>query len=523
LSLRSLFEATASEARFRVFEDERLTFALTWALAGGVAAWIAHDAGVARGDRVAIAMRNYPEWMIAFQAVTALGAVAVALNALWTAPELAFGVTDSGARVLIADPERIRRWEEASGGPEVRVVGVRLDGPHPPGVTPWEAIAGRADLPLDLPDPPQADDDATILYTSGSTGRPKGVVSTHRNILSALLSWELDLKAAELRSGAPAAPTARPAVLLAIPLFHVTGLHAVFLSSFRAQRRLVSMYRWDPAVAADLIAHEEISQINAPAAVTGDLLEHVRRTGRDLPSLRLVGGGGAARAPDQVRAIPQVFPTALPVTGWGMTETNAIGAGIRGRDYLDHPGSVGQAAAVLDLRVKNESGDPRAPGELQVRGASFMRGYWGRPDADAEVFDGAWLRTGDVAWIDADGYVWIVDRIKDLIIRGGENIACATVEAALLAHPAILEAAAFAVPDPRLGESVGAAIAARAEVSADELGRFLEGRLARFETPAHLWVHDGPLPRTASGKVFKPGIREAILQGAPAYRRLLHA
>lgn len=522
-SLRALFETTASDAPFLVFEDERLTFAETWAQARRVAAWLARDAGVTHGVRVAIAMRNYPEWMIAFQAVTALGAVAVALNALWTPQELAFGVADSGARVLIADQERIQRWEEAGGGPEVRVVGVRLDGPHSPAVTPWGAIADRAGPPLDAPDGPSADDDATILYTSGSTGRPKGVVSTHRNILSALLSWELDLKIAELRGGPPAAPIARPAALLAIPLFHVTGLHAVFLSSFRAQRRLVSMYRWDPAVAADLIAREEISQINAPAAVTGDLLEQVRRTGRELPSLRFVGGGGAARAPEQVRAIPQVFPAALPVTGWGMTETNAIGAGIRGRDYLGHPGSVGQAAAVLDLRVKSESGDPRAPGELQVRGASVMRGYWGRPDADAEAFDEEWLRTGDVARIDADGYVWIVDRIKDLIIRGGENIACATVEAALLDHSTILEAAVFAVPDPRLGEAVGAAIFACAAVSADELRTFLVGRLARFETPAHLWVHDGPLPRTASGKIFKPGIRDAILKGAPAYRRLLHA
>ncbi|WP_337186325.1 class I adenylate-forming enzyme family protein [Phenylobacterium sp.] len=522
-SLRELFEATASDAPFLAFEDERFTFLQTWTRARSLATWLARDAGVGRGDRVAIAMRNYPEWMIAFQAITAIGAVAVALNALWTPQELAFGVADSGARVLIADPERIRRWREAGGGAEVRVVGVRLSEPQPD-VTPWPTTASGRDLPPDLPAAPCADDDATILYTSGSTGRPKGVVSTHRNILSALLSWELDVKVAELRGGgAPVAPVARPAALLAIPLFHVTGLHSVFLSSFRAQRRVVSMYRWDPAVAADLIAREEISQINAPAAVTGDLLEHLRRTGRDLPSLRLVGGGGAARAPEQVRAIPEVLPAALPVTGWGMTETNAIGAGIRGRDYLDHPGSVGQAAAVLDLRVKNEAGDPGAPGELQVRGASVMRGYWGRPDADAEVFDGEWLRTGDVARIDPDGYVWIVDRIKDLIIRGGENIACATVEAALLEHPMILEAAVFAAPDARLGEVVGAAIFTRAAVSAGELGRFLEGRLAHFEMPAHLWVHAGPLPRTASGKLFKHDIRDAILNGAPAYRRLPHA
>lgn len=518
-SLRELYESTASDAPFLVYENERLTFAETWGCALRLASWLTREAGVMPGDRVAIAMRNYPEWMIAFEAITALGAVAVALNALWTARELAFGLTDSGARVLIADAERLERWREA-GGEGVRLVGVRLDAAAP-GVTSWATIMSAGDPPEPMPGAPQADDDATILYTSGSTGRPKGVVSTHRNILSALLSWELDIRVSELLGVASTAPPlAQPAALLAIPLFHVTGLHAVFLSSFRAQRRLVSMYRWDPAVAAQLIVREQISQINAPSAVTADLLEHARRAGVDLPSLRLVGGGGAARAPEQVRAIPQVFPTALPATGWGMTETNAIGAGIRGRDYLEHPGSVGHAAAVLDLRVSHDGEDPHAPGELLVRGASVMRGYWQRPDADAEIFDGEWLRTGDIARIDADGYVWIVDRSKDLIIRGGENIACATVEAALLEHPAILEAAVFAVPDPRLGETVGAALHVGAALCADELGRFLDGRLARFQTPAHLWVHSGPLPRTASGKLFKHAIRDAVLGGAMAYRRL---
>ena len=308
--------------------------------------------------------------------------------------------------------------------------------------------------------------------------------------------------------------------LLAIPLFHVTGLHAVCLSTFRAQRKLVTMYRWNPQAAAELIVREQISQINAPSAVTADLLDYARRHRIELPSLRIVGGGGAARAPEQVLAIPQVFPAALPVTGWGMTETNAIGAGIRGRDYLEHPGSVGHASAVLDLRVRNDGDDPDAPGELLVRGASVMRGYWGRPDADAEAFDGEWLRTGDIARIDADGYVWIVDRLKDLIIRGGENIACAAVEAALLEHPAILEAAVFAVPDERLGETVGAALYADAPLRAEDIRRFLEGRLARFQIPERLWAHDGPLPRTASGKLFKHGVRDAVLGGSPAYRSL---
>jgi len=518
-SLRALYEDNATDADFLVYETERLTYAETWARAQRLAAWLAAEAGVRPGDRVAIAMRNYPEWIIAFEAVTSMGAIAVALNALWAPQELAFGLNDCGARVMIADAERLGRWR-AAGGQGVRLVGVRLPAAEA-GVTGWDEIMGAGDPAGPVPGDPRPDDDATILYTSGSTGHPKGVVSTHRNILNALLSWELDVKIAELLGGLPAAaPVAQPAALLAIPLFHVTGLHAVCLSTFRAQRKLVTMYRWNPQAAAELIVREQISQINAPSAVTADLLDYARRHRIELPSLRIVGGGGAARAPEQVLAIPQVFPAALPVTGWGMTETNAIGAGIRGRDYLEHPGSVGHASAVLDLRVRNDGDDPDAPGELLVRGASVMRGYWGRPDADAEAFDGEWLRTGDIARIDADGYVWIVDRLKDLIIRGGENIACAAVEAALLEHPAILEAAVFAVPDERLGETVGAALYADAPLRAEDIRRFLEGRLARFQIPERLWAHDGPLPRTASGKLFKHGVRDAVLGGSPAYRSL---
>jgi long-chain acyl-CoA synthetase len=289
----------------------------------------------------------------------------------------------------------------------------------------------------------------------------------------------------------------------------------VYLSSYRAQRRIVSMYRWDVEHAAELIERERISSAIAPAAMTGDLVAAAERTKRDLSSLVTVGGGGAPRAPAQVRNIDRAFAKAMPNTGWGMTETNAIGTGIAGRDYLDHPESSGRCSAVLDLRIVDEDGSELPPGErgeLQVRGSSVFRGYWNRPDADAETFvEDGWMRTGDVAYLDDEGFLYIVDRIKDLVIRGGENIGCGAVEAALLEHPDVLEAGVYGVPDERLGEELGATVYAQTSLDDEALRAFLEPRLARFEIPRYLRFADGPLPRTASGKILKRQLREDAL------------
>jgi long-chain acyl-CoA synthetase len=235
-------------------------------------------------------------------------------------------------------------------------------------------------------------------------------------------------------------------------------------------------------------------------------------TSRDLSSLRRVGGGGAPRAPDQVRQIGAGFGGGTPTTGWGMTETNAIGTGIAGNDYVEHPASSGRCSAVLQLRIVDDSGralEPGERGELLVRGTSVFGGYWNRPELNADVFvDGDWFRTGDVAYLDTAGYLYVVDRIKDLIIRGGENIGCGHVEAALLMHPAVHEAAVYAVPDDRLGEEVGATIYADRAIDIDELRTFLAEHLAGFEVPTYLRLADGPLPRTPSGKILKRQLRD---------------
>jgi long-chain acyl-CoA synthetase len=434
-TLGEMFASCRSDADFLVYEDERYSFEDVWRLSAGLAWKLTTEFGVRKGDRVAISMRNYPEWAIAFNATALAGGIAVAMNALWQPSEMEQALRSCEAKALFVDEERLARLRSCANPPgDMAVVMVRDTGQAGgDGVLRWsELMMGgeREDAPPCALDP---DDDAIMLFTSGSTGHPKGAVSTHRNILSALLSWELDYNAAVLTGLFPPAPAAapQPVMLLGVPLFHVTGLHAAYLSSFRPQRRLVSMYKWDPEKALAIIERERVTNFVAPAAMTGDLVEASRGSMRDLSSLSTVGGGGAARPPEQVRAIDRAFANARPNTGWGMTETNAIGTGIAGQDYLEHPASSGRVSAVLDIRVVDDGGRPVPSGErgeLQVRGTSVMRGYWRRPDADAESFDGEWFRTGDVAFIDGDGYLHIVDRIKDLVIRGGENIGCGGVE-----------------------------------------------------------------------------------------------
>ncbi len=510
-SLRALFAETVSDAPFIVFQDERLSYADAYRQAAAIAQVLVDRYGVGPGDRVAISMRNFPEWMTAFTAITSVGAIAVAMNALWQSEEMAYGLRDSGARVMHADAERLARLARIDDLADVQVIAVR-PGQAESGYPVLADLLAAADGAA-MPDVAvAADDPATIFYTSGSTGHPKGVVSTHRNILSALMSWELDYAAAGLVSGVtPPVSEHQPATLLAVPLFHATGSHAVYLMSYRAQRKLVSMYKWDPELAAELIERERITQFVAPAAMTGDLVRIARETRRDLSSLATVGGGGAPRAPEQVKQIGSSFAKALPNTGWGMTETNAIGTGIGGEEYLQRPASSGRCSAVLDLKVVAPDGSELPAGErgeLLVRGTSLFQGYWNRPEVNEEVFVDGWFRTGDVAYLDEEGYLFIVDRIKDLIIRGGENIGCGEVEAALLTHPQVYEAAVYAVPDERLGEEVGATVHGSGDLDADRLRAYLADHLARFQIPRYLLMSPQPLPRTASGKILKRELKD---------------
>ncbi len=518
-TLRELFADSVSDLEFLIYEDERLTFGQTLRKSAQLAQLLMRDYGIAKGDRVAISMRNYPEWVLSFMAITSIGGIAVAMNSLWRPDEMAYGLIDSGAKVLLADGERLERFAQITEPVNVQTIAIRTN--DYAGIPELSVLLDQqAQTHGELPMPqqrPEPEDDATILYTSGSTGHPKGVVSCHKNILAALMSWELDQTCGiAMMPEPPPPPTQQAATLLAVPLFHATGSHAVYLASYRHQRKIVAMYKWDAALAAQLIEAEKINSFIAPAAMTGDLVQEAARTKRDLSTLASVGGGGAPRAPEQVRNIEKSFVNALPGTGWGMTETNAIGTGIGGMDYLEHPESSGRCSAVMELKVIDEEGTPLASGqrgELLIRGAGVFRGYWNRSDANAETFlPGGWMRTGDVAYLDNEGYLYIVDRIKDLVIRGGENIGCGEVEAALLEHPMIQEASVYAVPDERLGEEVATTLYVSTDIADAELSGFLQERLAKFKIPRYIHQQSSPLPRTASGKILKRDLREEACQ-----------
>ncbi|MEJ6684950.1 MAG: class I adenylate-forming enzyme family protein [SAR86 cluster bacterium] len=508
-SLRELFAENRSDETFFVYEDERYSFEDMYQRAATIAATLVNDYGVGRGDRIAIAMRNYPEWIMAFTAITSIGAIAVAMNALWGPEEMAYGLSHSGARLVFADQERVDRLARCEPSLNIDIIGVRLKEPVASGVRLIsDILATPAAMPTAEIDP---DEDTLILYTSGSTGHPKGAVSSHRAVISALLSWEIDAAASALINNTePLVLPYQIATLLGVPLFHVAGSHAVYLSCYRSQRKLVGMYKWDVETAAELIEREQIASFVAPAAMTGDLVEAALRTQRDLSSLLVVGGGGAPRAPDQVKRIATTFKQAIPNTGWGMTETNAIGTGISGQDYLDRPSSSGRVAAVLDVAIMDEAGNhlPQGQrGELMVRGTSMIRGYWDNPAANASSFTDGWFHTGDVAYLDEEDFVFIVDRLKQLIIRGGENIGCGEVEAALLNHPDVIEASVYGVPDERLGEEIGATVYVRQAVDEEALRGFLVDHLARFKIPRYISSTFAVLPRIASGKIDKIELR----------------
>jgi len=416
---------------FLVYEDERVTFD-GWFRAVAALAWHLRDLGVGPGDRVALAMRNVPEWPVAFFAVTTLGAICVPLNAWWTGGELAYGLNTAGCRVLIADDERLDRVLPLRG--EImalsHVLGARLNDLRP-GVVALESVIGTpnayATLPdRDLPDADLApDDDATIFYTSGTTGHPKGALGTHRNLVTNIFSSAFVAASALLRAGeTPVAPTPRTA-LVSIPLFHVTACSAMLMGSVYAGNKLVMMRKWDAGRALGLIERERVNLAGGVPTIAWQLLEHPDRDRYDLSSLDAVSYGGAPSAPDLVRKISAVFG-ARPGNGWGMTETMATVTNIIGDDYLARPDSCGPAVAVADLRVVCPDRLVDMPvgevGELWAQGPMVVKGYWNNPEATEKTFIDGWVRTGDLARIDADGYCYIVDRAKDIVIRGGENI-----------------------------------------------------------------------------------------------------
>ncbi|MBA2280248.1 MAG: AMP-binding protein [Acidimicrobiia bacterium] len=519
-SLRELFaglRAKGDEA-FLVYEDERWSFADVMAHVDALAAALVERYGVEPGDRVAIGMRNYPEWVVAFAAAVSIGATSVSLNAWWTADELDYALEDSGTKVLVADVERVGASRASCARLGIRTVGVRL----PADAAGAGGAVERYDDVVVLGTPMPAvdvtpDHDATILYTSGTTGRPKGAVATHRSVLQALLGFACRTTVGRLRhpDDAKVAAEHPPVFILIVPLFHVTGSVAVLLSCVASGIRLVMMRKWDPERALELIERERVTNFVGVPTQSWDLLECPRFSEFDTSSLVSVGGGGAPAPPELVKRVESTFRRARPGIGYGMTETNAYGPQNSGDDYVTHPTSTGRATPILEIEVR-DADDRAVPagerGEIWFKGPNLFRGYWNKPEATAEVLVDGWLRTGDIGRIDEEGFVYVEDRAKDMVLRGGENVYCAEVEAAIYEHPAVHEAAVFGVPHERLGEEVATAVHLKpgATLEADELRAFVGERLAAFKVPTRVSFAEAPLPRNAAGKMLKRELRDQL-------------
>lgn len=520
--LRAIWLATRAHAEkdYLVYGGERWTYADAHRDVGRIASWLARR-GVARGDSVAIAMRNYPEWLLTYWACVATGVRVIGMNAWWVAEEMRYAFEDAEPAVLVTDQERLDRFSEIrSEFGDTTVVGVRLSNPTGD-VVPWnDVIETDGALPEATIDP---DDDACIFYTSGTTGRPKGAQLTHRGCAHNLMNmafWETCLKGAKAAGGPPtesssSGPAGQAAALVTTPLFHVTANNCVAHGMTASGGKLVHMYKWDPEEALQLIERERITSISGVPTMARELVQHPDFETTDTSSLKALGGGGAPLQPDLVEKIDKTAKTARPGTGYGMTETCGVITMTSADAFVERPTSCGPALPTFETRLVDDDGNdvPEGEaGELWVRGAPVIKGYLNRPDATAETITNGWLHTGDVARIDEDGFIHIVDRKKDMVLRGGENVYCAEVEAAIFDHDDVAECAAFGVPDDRLGEEVGIAVFLRdgGTASADALRAHAGTKIAAHKLPRYVWIVSEPLPRNASGKFLKRELRETL-------------
>ena len=510
-NLRQFFDSSRGlEETFLVYEDEEWTFSEVMREVDALSYALVHHYDIKKGDRVGIAMRNLPEWIISFAAITSIGAVSVSLNAWWTEEELDYAVNDSGLSVLIADPERVARADEVCQRAGVRILGVRLDEllPLAPGVEYWHEVVVRgAAMPLVEVTP---DMDATILYTSGTTGFPKGAVSTHGAICQTIMAFSSGaaIQAARRGEGEEGSGQA-PCFILVVPLFHVTGCIPVMMSCFSWHFKLVMMYRWEPERALQLIERHQVTSFVGVPTQSWDMLENPNFSKYDTSSLTAVGGGGAPAPAKLVARVDSSFKQGRPTLGYGMTETNAYGPGNYGDDYITHPSSTGRTPTiVMDVEIRDENA--RAvptceSGEIWMKSPTLIRGYWNKPEETAATMVKGWLRTGDLGYIDEEGFLYIEDRLKDMILRAGENVYSAEVESAIYEHPSVYEAAVFGLPHERLGEEVAVVVMLKpgTKLTEGELHAHLHSRLASFKIPTRMAFTDAPLPRNAAAKFLK--------------------
>ncbi len=534
-TMRTVWEMARGYADrdYVVYEDERYTYGESDAIIRALAARLVDEYGVEPGDRVAIAMRNYPEWVFGYWAIVSIGAACVGMNAWWTPEEMEYGLSDSRPKVLIADAERVERVLPVLDGlradAPLHLLTVRYDGELPADADRWEDVIDPASAPAELPsveiDP---DDDACIFYTSGTTGFPKGAQLTHRgsvhNLLNIVFMTGVAGLAAAKAGSAPAPATGADGVpkqnvfMAPTPLFHVTANNCLLHPATISGSRIVFTYKWDAGRALELIEREGVTNFSGVPTMSRELLMHPDWATRDTSTLAGMGGGGAPLQPDLVDKIDKSLAGGAPSTGYGLTETHGIVTANSGSLYVAKPASCGRVVPTLEAKLVDEFDNevpPGETGELCVRGAIVIKGYLNRPEATADAIRDGWFHTGDVARIDEDGFVFIVDRIKDMVLRGGENVYCSEVESAIYELDGVAEVAVFGVPDDRLGELVGAAIvlAPGASLTEDDLRTRLGDHLAKYKIPERVWFLNEALPRNANGKFVKRDLKESLLGG----------
>ena len=516
---------------FLQYQDEDWSFTRFFQQVDAIAFQLIQRYQITKGDRVAIAMRNFPEWMTAYAAGISLGAVVVPVNSWGKKDDLVYVLNDCGAKVVFADQQRFDSIADELQALQLKAVVVRNSGAIindcAESLDDFLADIDSDQLPAlaDFSFQIDTSDWAMILYTSGTTGRPKGALSSHLSICQALINFEFHGAQSAMTNGETIEKMMTSGfpskALLAVPLFHVSGLYAHFLLSLRGGRSINIMYKWDPTKALQLIAEQRITTLSGAPSMVLDLLEHPDFDSTDTSSLMVASGGGAASPPKMAQLIKDKISHPYPGSGYGLTETNASCCSGTGASFWYKPSSSGTLSPIIEFKTIDENGQdlPKGErGEICIRGILIANGYWNNPAASAESFIDGWFSTGDIGYLDDENFVYVVDRAKDIIIRGGENISANEVEACYLEHSAVREAAAFSVAHDKLGEEVGLAVYFKdgQQASPDELSEFVSGKLAHFKVAAHYWLRDQPLPRNAANKVLKKQLRDEYQQQCTA-------
>jgi len=507
------------DALFIVDGDIRLTFGEIYDAACHVAHGLTETQGLKKGDRVGIAARNSANWIIAYMGVLMAGGCATLLNGWWTGPELAYGINLCECTLVLADEQRAARLDGQDHCAKIVVFG--HEGPASTGLAPIWGEGGTAMAMLGELGPA---DLATILYTSGSTGSPKGAYSDHSAVVSAVMNYVAQTAMiVQLLTERDEMPTVQPSALVTVPLFHVTGEVPIFLQSLAMGRKLVLMPKWDAGEALRLLAEEKITYFVGVPLMSWEMANHPDLHKYDLSACKSFAAGGAPRPPEHVKKIKEAFPDGYPLLGYGLTETNGVGAGNLNENYMAKPGSTGMASKPLvDLAILDGNGKPMAAGEvgeISIRSVCNFNGYWRNEEATKAAFtaDGFFL-TGDLGYLDADNYLYIVDRKKDIIIRGGENISCIEVEEAIYTHPDVAECTVFGLPDERLGEIPATVYVTQPgkTLSPDQLRDYLKEHIAAFKVPQYIWQSTESLPRLGTQKVDKRAVKAAYAERVEA-------